>query len=134
MFETDMLHITKNGYATGFEIKISLSDLKADLKKPQIEDLNRVLHNGKSGLEVFYKEFKYFYYAVPESLLDKTIALIDPRFGIVSVKKNEYSGHHYCIISRKPQLLFNVKWSEKEMLRIAKLGAMRIYGLKAKIS
>jgi len=28
----------------------------------------------------------------------------------------------------------NVKWSEKEMLRIAKLGAMRIYGLKAKIS
>lgn len=132
MFETDMLHITEHGYATGFEIKISYSDLKADLKKPQISSLNEVYY-GKTGLERYYGAFKYFYYAIPESLYEKTLSLIDPRFGVVVIKKREHSGRLYCQISRKPKLLFNKKWSEKEILRIAKLGAMRIYGLKSKL-
>lgn len=32
-FETDMLVLTQSGYATGFEIKVSKSDLLADLRK-----------------------------------------------------------------------------------------------------
>lgn len=41
----------------------------------------------------------------------------------------DFSDHSQMFVTEK-----DVKWSEKEMLRIAKLGAMRIYGLKAKIS
>ena len=32
-FETDVLVLTKSGYAYGFEIKISKADLRADFKK-----------------------------------------------------------------------------------------------------
>jgi len=48
-FECDMLVISKSGFATGFEIKVSKSDLKADLKKKHF------------GSEKYYKKFKLFW-------------------------------------------------------------------------
>ena len=58
-FETDMLVLTKSGYAHGFEIKVSKSDLKADFKKRHHVNFN-LEKNGKVGLERFYAKFKYW--------------------------------------------------------------------------
>lgn len=74
-FETDMLVLTKSGYAHGFEIKVSKSDLKADFKKRHHVNFN-LEKNGKVGLERFYAKFKYFSYAVPEQLKDCALELV----------------------------------------------------------
>lgn len=51
--ECDILSVSNSGYLTEFEIKISKSDLKNDLKK-------RHHHNSK--------RLKYQYFAIPEKL------------------------------------------------------------------
>ena len=55
--EADMLIISKSGYLTEIEIKRTLSDIYADFKKKHTHSSNVI---------------NSFYYAVPESLLDKT--------------------------------------------------------------
>ncbi len=85
-FETDKLIINKNGYATGFEIKTSKSDLKADFRKPQHTKINE-FRNGKSGLERYYGKLKYFYYAVPEDLKEEALKLIPDFCGLYCLSK-----------------------------------------------
>lgn len=130
-FETDMLLINKNGYATGFEIKTSKSDLKADFGKPQHTNINE-FRNGKSGLERYYGKLKYFYYAVPEDLKEISLELIPEFCGLyclakwtdgTSIRKNFYE-------VRKPKKLFNYQWTLNQKYAVARLGSMRIYNLK----
>lgn len=134
-FETDMLVITKGGYAHGFEIKTSLSDLKADFKKPQHMHFN-VMRNGRSGIERWYGKFKYFSYAVPESLKEEAKKLIPPFCGLFvldsQLEPYKYTYKFYQEV--KPQILTSYKWNEKQIFEVARLGAMRIYSLKVGIA
>ena len=136
-FETDMLVLTKSGYAHGFEIKVSKSDLNADFKKPQHCKFEEI-KNGKSGLERYYGKFKYFSYAVPHDLKDYALTVIPEFCGLYSVKNTYLDINRFpyvrleCI--RNPKELFRYKWSDKERYEIARLGAMRIYGLKQKLN
>ena len=139
-FETDMLVLTKSGYAHGFEIKVSKSDLNADFKKPQHCKFDEI-KNGKSGLERYYGKFKYFSYAVPEELKDYALTVIPDFCGLYSIQRidgsilfNEQLPYHKVNHIREPKELFRYKWSDKERYEIARLGAMRIYGLKTKIN
>lgn len=127
-FETDILVLTKSGYAYGFEIKTSKSDLKADFKKPQHIKFNE-MHNGKTGLQRYYSKFKYFYYAVPEDLKEYALEVIPEFCGLWVLKKAENQKPKFYE-ARKPIKLFDFKWSEKERYEVARLGAMRIYSLK----
>jgi hypothetical protein len=134
-FETDMLVLTKNNYAYGFEIKISKSDLKADFKKPQhakFDEPHRV--SGKRGLERFYSKFKYFNYAVPEQLKECALELIPDFCGLWIYAKYEYPKQFKFYLEREPKKLFDYKWSEKQRYELARLGTMRIYALKCGLS
>jgi hypothetical protein len=128
-FETDMLVLTKAGYAHGFEIKTSKSDLKADFKKPHHTKFNEI-KNGKVGIERFYSKFKFFSYAVPEQLKECALELIPDFCGLWVYRKEEFPSipNFYC--ERKPTKLTDYKWSEKQIQEITRLGTMRIYGLK----
>lgn len=71
--EWDVLTISDAGYATGYEIKLSKSDLKADLKKPRHELLlNRELQGSQPRGEYFRRVYrlglpiKYFWYVCAE--------------------------------------------------------------------
>ena len=85
-WESDKLIITRSGYAYEFEVKISKSDFKADFKK---EDKHTILEGKKEFLPSYdkvldvwkelqadnyrtakFKKPNYFYYAVPEGLID----------------------------------------------------------------
>ena len=55
-YEADLIGISKSGQVTEVEIKRSLSDLKADFKKRHRHD---------------YECVTYFFYCVPESLVEK---------------------------------------------------------------
>lgn len=128
-FETDILILSKSGYATGFEIKTSKSDLLADKKKQQYR-LFKSYFNGKTPLEYFYGSFKYFNYAVPGFMKDFALENIHDFCGLWVIDKQDYPyiDRFYCV--REPRKLFNYKWSDKQMFEVARLGTMRILNLK----
>lgn len=76
-WECDVLTVTKSGYATEWELKISRSDFKADFKKPK----HRQFEKGKGGM------IKHFYYVVPEGLV--SVDEIPTYAGLMYVRKKD---------------------------------------------
>ena len=117
--ECDMLIVTKNRYLTEVEIKISLSDLKADFKKK---------HQHKD------ENIKNFYYAFPEEMKDKAIELIPEEAGIlIAVKKHLNNGYEYRDIEcyRKPKINKEAKPINDIVLsRIYRLGYLRYWNYR----
>lgn len=117
--ECDMLIVSKNHYLTEVEIKISLSDLKADFKKE---------HQHKD------ENIKNFYYAFPEEMKDKAIELIPEEVGIlIAVKKHLNSGYEYRDIEcyRKPKINKETKPINDIVLsRIYRLGYLRYWNYR----
>ena len=138
MFETDVLVISSAGYATGIEIKVSKSDLRNDLKKKHIAALSKPWNTKgydmvSTAKEHYFGYFKRFYYAVPEHLEAAALEQIPDFCGLLVRKTKADSYRSWIEEVRKPKPLFKYKWSEKEMLRVAHLGTMRILGLKQAI-
>ena len=117
--ECDMLIVTKNRYLTEVEIKISLSDLKADFKKE---------HQHKD------ENIKNFYYAFPEEMKEKAIKLIPEEVGIlIAVKKHLNNGYEYRDIEcyRKPKINKEAKPINDIVLsRIYRLGYLRYWNYR----
>ena len=73
--ECDILSVTKNCFLREIEIKVSVSDFKADFNKK---------HNHEGNI-------KQFYYAVPYYILDKIKDLVPEHAGIlVAAYENEH--------------------------------------------
>lgn len=70
--ECDILSVTKNNYLREIEIKISVSDFKADFKKK---------HNHEGNI-------RQFYYAVPYYILDDIKDLVPEHAGILVAEYN----------------------------------------------
>lgn len=70
--ECDILSVTKNNYLREVEIKISVSDFKADFKKK---------HNHEGNI-------RQFYYAVPYYVLDDIKDLVPEHAGILVAEYN----------------------------------------------
>ena len=117
--ECDMLIVTKNHYLTEVEIKISLSDLKADFKKK---------HQHKD------ENIKNFYYAFPEEMKEKAIELIPEEAGIlIAIKKHLNSGYEYRDIEcyRKPKINKEAKPINDIVLsKIYRLGYLRYWNYR----
>ena len=122
-FETDLLVLSKAGYAHGVEIKVSKSDFKNDFKKSHIKTLD---------MERYFKNLKFFSYAFPSKLLDFAQNNVDERFGLYSISYHKNHGWYEVDMVRKPKMLFNKKWSDKDILHLAHLGCMRIFNNKLK--
>lgn len=120
--ECDMLIVTKNCYLTEVEIKISLSDLKADFKKE---------HQHKD------ENIKNFYYAFPEEMKEKAIELIPEGAGIlIAVKKHLNSGYEYRDIEcyRKPKINKLAKpINDKVLSMIYRLGYLRYWNYRTSV-
>src|SRR5690625_2805525 len=106
-FETDLLVLSKAGYAHGVEIKVSKSDFKNDFKKSHIKTLD---------MERYFKNLKFFSYAFPSKLLEFAQQNVDERFGLYSISYHErYDSKWYEVdVVRKPKMLFNRKWSDRD--------------------
>lgn len=129
MFETDILVLSNSGYAIGMEIKISKSDLKADLKKSQWKNIDN-----PNEFRRWFDRFKYFYYGVPHYLTEAAFQQIPEWCGLIEYKKNKEETYTYGNCVRLPQQIFRTKWTDKEVLKLAKLGTLRIPNLKYKIN
>lgn len=107
-YEADMLIISKAGYVTEVEIKISKSDFLADFKKRK--------HNHNSML------IKEFYYAMPLSLYEKCKDIIPETVGVIVVLSYD-NGFHASIKKHCPpkdKRLYR-KLTDKEILKVARL-------------
>ncbi len=62
-WESDLISVTGAGYVHEYEIKISRSDFKADLKKSRHRRLVQ------DGTKKYYRGPAYFYYAVPRDMV-----------------------------------------------------------------
>ncbi len=116
--ECDMLIVSKNHYLTEVEIKISLSDLKADFKKE---------HQHKD------ENLKNFYYAFPEEMKEKAIELIPEEVGILIAVKKNGDGIPYRKIEcyRKPKINKEAKPINDIVLsRIYRLGYLRYWNYR----
>lgn len=110
LHECDVLALSKSGFATEYEIKISVGDLKNDSTKT---------HAHKHDL------IKYFYFVVPEKLKDKALSLIPNRAGLYLVirLKNGSLVLKKIKDAKKNKKCF--KWTDDQRFQLARLGAMR---------
>jgi hypothetical protein len=123
--ECDLIVLTKSGYLYEVEIKISKQDLIKDIKKNHH-------HNSEY--------IKFLYFAIPDYLKDG-MDKIPERAGILVVSRNtehqrsdsKLSYGFNVVIMRKPQLQSKHKLTDEERYQIARLGALKIWGLKEKL-
>lgn len=120
LHECDLLILTKAGYLIEVEIKASKGDVARDRRK---------LHNHKS-----YK-IKALYFAIPKELFrDDVICLIPQNAGIISVTMVSDKPQYRCSVEREPVPNEEcVKLCCDEQFQVARLGAIRVWGLKAKL-
>ena len=106
--EADMLVMSKNGYLTEIEIKVSKADLKQDLKKIPPR------HGGKL--------IKAVYFAVPTGFED-VYNFIDQEYGIIEVKTGKWVHIHRPAKINKQAL----KLTSELQFRLARLGAIKMW-------
>jgi len=115
-YELDLMIVTPAHYAYEVEIKISISDLKAEKKK------QLWAHHDK--------RIKGLYFAIPDDLKEKAIPLIDKNAGILTVYGDCFAGLH-CNILRKPTINNSArKLNDPEIDKLYKLCTMRVWNLK----
>lgn len=115
LHECDILVLSQNNYATEIEIKISKADVLADKNK-------RHGHN--------HGHIARFYFAVPNNLINFALKHIPERAGLYGVG----DGGRTKLVRQCKRNTKAHKWSDKERLKLAHLGTMRIVGLKQKIA
>ena len=118
MHECDLLMVSKAGYCTEIEIKVSRADLKNDAKKRHGHFSNRI---------------KCLYFAIP-TYLEHCIEFVPERAGIITVKPDEPEDWRpRCKIIRKPVPNKATKMPDAERYKVARLGALRIWSLKRRL-
>jgi len=119
-YEADMVILRQSGYAVEVEIKVSAADIKRDLRKHHQHDSLR---------------FRRRYFAVPEWLKDDHN--IPEYAGIISVKPhpnpNVYKWYAATHRECKPNKYAH-RITDAQRLKLAELGAMRIWDLKAALA
>ena len=120
--EADLVILTKSGYLTEVEIKRSWEDFKADFKKE---------HEHKD------EHVYYLHYCVPESIKDKVISFLEERYRYKLTRPSVL-----CYTEGGEIKITPGGWPNnggrrlflEEQLTIARLGCMRIWNLKEKLT
>lgn len=119
--ECDLFVVSKSGYVTEVEIKISKGDLLNDLKKK---------HGHKN------KMIKKLYFAIPEKLMPYIDSIPDHAGIIVVAEKQIYRDGFKRGVYIFREAIINkdcVGLDDKQIVKVLSLGAMRIWTLKKKI-
>jgi hypothetical protein len=125
--ECDLIVIrNKSLYALEVEIKMSVSDLKAERKKKRYVRYGiECYHDSDVGMSQMFKE-KWF--AMPEKMKQKGLELIPKYAGLIII--NEHGG---VKIARKAKKLNNKPLTKEQRTDLLRLGVMKCYKLKQRI-
>ena len=111
LHECDLLVLTPSGYCYEIEIKITRADLRADSKK----------QHGHLSTKI-----SRLYYCVPAVLQDFALANIPERAGLLVVKSPTWL---WAQKVREAQRYTDYQWPAVDRIKLAHLGAMRIWSL-----
>lgn len=118
--EADLLVLDKSGRLTEIEIKVTLSDLKADFKK---------MHGHSSTI------ISRLIYAVPDKLVEYAQEHIPKHAGLITVNWNQYLGKFEARWIKPCKHFKNMeKPSQEVLIKLMKLGCMRIWSLKKSLN
>jgi len=122
--ECDLFLIRRSGFGFEVEIKRSKSDMQADFKKNHghVDRKNRITQ---------------LYYAFPAELLPKVEELVPEECGIIIVDRADRFGRDYIYarLHKEAKRKKGAKrLTDKEILKITRLGCMRIWTLKDKLN
>lgn len=122
--EVDVCLINKSNYLTEIEIKRSYSDFMADFNKSHHHDNDT--------------RIKYFYYCVPEKIVEKVLNVLNEKVEDGTLKQlpavlsyDEEARMKYVKESGKPELKFYKPkaLTENELMQFYRLGTFRIYSM-----
>lgn len=130
-FEVDMLVLTQANFAYAVEIKVSKSDLKADLSKKHIRSIDNQWSN--MAFEKCFQGIKHFYYCVPQELQGCAQDQIPGFCGLLVASKQYEDLLPEIELVRKPKQIFGEKWSESAKQDLMRLGCLRTYSLKNRL-
>ena len=117
--EMDLFVLKSSGYAVEVEIKISVSDFRADFKKG---------HHHESR---FIREF---FYAMPIEIYNMVKDEIPVHAGVITCERNKTTGVVFSHLKKSAKAnTKSIKLSTEDKLKIGRLAAMRIFSLKKKI-
>jgi len=121
--ECDLIRLSRLGYCTEIEIKVTKPDLIKDKEKKQGH---------------FHKKIKYLYFAIPD-YLENCIEHVPERAGIIIVSSTKKvmlrrMKTYRCKIKRNPVKNGDYQFTKKEMNKCLELMAMRIWRLKLKLA
>ena len=119
LHECDLLVVTKSGYAHEVEIKVSRADIIRDRKKD---------HAHRS------EKIKMLWFAIPKDLFG-SIDEIPAHAGVYVIDADERLLRRRCNVIRKPEINREArKLTDNEILHLGRLSAMRVWGLKKKLT
>lgn len=117
LHECDILIVRKTGYAIEVEIKTTKSDLKKDAGKRHNHESNKI---------------KELFFAVPEPLGPFALETLPVDIGVIIV--TETTRGRFAHVARKAAArCYSRPFTAPEIHNVARLGTMRIWGLKAKL-
>lgn len=112
-YEADLVIVRPSGYAVEVEIKVSASDIRADLKKR---------HHHES------RYFRELWFAVPLALAGHPD--IPERAGIYAVTIDTWGCYRVKAVRRGHRNPLAKRRTTEDLLRVAHLGCMRVWSLK----
>lgn len=111
--ECDVLVVSKAGYMTEVEIKITLEDFKRDIKKKYKSD----------GL-------KYFYYAVPSTLVEQVTPLLPTHAGLLSVRPGYFDPYFTEVVIKSPANKECIVLTDEQRINLGRLCAIKLWNIK----
>ena len=117
-YEADLMILTKSGCLYEVEIKVSKSDMKAELKKRRAHSCRYV---------------KFMFYAFPEEYLETAVEIFPEDAGLLVACKRK-NGLIFVSLHRKPKKREHISMSLEKKYQLARLGALRIWSLKGVIN
>lgn len=129
-WESDVVRVTKSGCWSEYEIKVSVSDYKADFQKRRGRIIKHQAYSSRDQItgrrywatRTFPKP-KQFYFVFPESLIDH--AHVPPHCGIIEMTPYAH-GIRADVTRRAPVLKNHTKLSYDDMYSLALKASYRV--------
>lgn len=120
-YEADLIAVSKSGWASEIEIKVSKSDLKHDSQK-------RKFRRGLDG------RIKKFWYAVPKKLSEFALTCIPDFAGLLEVEITDTHAYKTKILRSAKAIESARKPTDNELEKLKSLGCMKLWNAKAKLA
>lgn len=125
-WEADALIMSKTGFLTEVEVKVSLGDMSMDGMKSK--------WTNKRAVKQLNDMIKYFYYAVPKDMADEALKIIETsdveaikKAGLITLELTPNSRWIIRVVQSPTANTKAKKLTLEQQYKLARLGTMRVW-------